>query len=226
MKVAVASLLAVTLSACSIVAQSPKTGAAARLVAGPVTLTAQPDLIRGEVPAFPRVVPGRAVSAAAAAKINAALARADKRVKAVALDCQASSKASQGKADPEAWQRVIEVTMRGPRFLSFLATDNSDCGGPYPNNGMQMPLVYDLTTGSPVNWLRLLPAGVKASIDSAPDGSNVGLVDWPALTALSKKKAEGECKGAFDDGGLEYSLTLNARTGTLDAQPENFPHVM
>jgi hypothetical protein len=47
------------------------------------------------------------------------------------------------------------------------------------------------------------------------------------LVSLSKKQASAECKDVFDQfESVQYSLNLNARNGTLDAQPNSFPHVV
>ncbi len=194
-------------------------------VAGPVKLVAQPDVLRGAVEAFPRVLPGPGVSDAVSAKINAALTRANARARKAALDCRTSFREAQGKADPRAWRRSVSVTMRGPEFLALMATDSYYCGGPYPNDGLQMPLVYDLTTGSPVNWLKLLPPSVKATPGNAADGSNTGAVNWPAVTALAKKQAQPECAEAYKENP-DFALNLDARSGTLALTPSDFPHVI
>jgi hypothetical protein len=190
--------------------------------AGPVELAAEPDLIRHEVAAFPRVIADKGVNDATAKRINTALGRADKSVRANALDCQQSSRETQGKPNPEAWRHTIDVTMRGPRFVAFRATDSYYCGA-YPNFGMHTAVVYDLTNGLPVRWLKLLPAGARGHTDTAADGS----IEWPVLVSLSKKQASAECRQVFDQyKDVQYSLNLNARTGSLDAQPNSFPHVV
>jgi hypothetical protein len=193
--------------------------------AGPVGLIPQPDLVRHEVAAFPRIIAGNGVTDVVAARINAALARENESVRESAVDCEQSSKETQGKLDRDAWRRTIDVTMRGPRFVAFLATDSYYCGA-YPNFGMHTAFVYDLTNGLPVSWLKLLPAGAHGYTDTAADGSIKRQVEWQALVSLSKKQASSECKGVFDQfENVQYSLNLNARDGTLDAQPD-FPHVV
>lgn len=191
-------------------------------VVGPVGLMPQPDLIRHEVAAFPRIIASNSVTDVVAEQINAALARENKRVRESAEDCEQSSRETQGKLDPDAWRRTIDVTMRGPRFIAFLTTDSYYCGA-YPNFGMHKAFVYDLTNGLAVSWLKLLPAGAQGYTDTAADGS----IEWPVLVSLSKKRASAECKEVFDQfKDVQYSLNLNARTATLDAQPSSFPHVV
>jgi hypothetical protein len=57
-------------------------------------------------------------------------------------------------------ERTIEVTQRGPALLSLLVSEAADCGGVHPFNE-SYPLVYDLRTGTFVDW-SLLFAGTDA----------------------------------------------------------------
>ena len=214
-------------SASTLFAQAKSTKAKDLPVSGPIELALQPDVFRGHVKSFPRVLPGPDIGSDIVEKINASLARGDQRVRSTAMDCRKSSKEAQGKSDPGAWEREISVTMRGPRFLAFRVTDNYYCGGTYPSFGMETSFIYDLTLGTPVNWLKWLPPEVKGYLDTASDGSQVGLVKWPALLTLSRNQADNECKDVFKaEEGVAYSLNVDARAGTLDARPATFPHVI
>lgn len=196
-------------------------------VAGTVVLRAQPDLIRGSVQALPRVLRGDGVSPEIAAKINAALAKEDARVKQEALGCEKDLRESfaatdRGVPDGFAWERSVSVTMRGPRFVAYVATDGFYCGGPHPN-GVVTPMVYDLRTGDPVDWLELLPKEVTAFNIGA---ERTGWVEWDFVRGLAKAQANADCKDVFDETeGVPFTLNLNARSGTLDVTPADFPHV-
>ena len=189
-----------------------------------VSLRMQKNLYPG-VGAMPRVTAGGGVTAAVAAKMNAAFAKLDVRVAGAAADCRKSYREQVHKSGKDAWTRSVQVTMRGPRYLSLVATDSYDCGGAYPNDGLILPLVYDLTTGGAVNWLTLMPPGPKSGIDSAGDGSVIGAVQWKVLTDMARKDAQPECRDAFaTEDEVSFVLWLDARAGAVEAQPSSFPH--
>ena len=205
----------------------PARGSKVTKVRGSVEVRLLPDVLPGQVAALPRVISGPAVAAEVAAKINIELGALDRKVKAAALDCRRDSRRTLGRADAEAWQRQIAVTMRGPRFLSYRITDSYFCGGPYPNFGMQTSLVYDLESGSLLDWARLLPPGAREVNGTAPDGSGVMWVEWPPLVELAKRQATADCKDVFDgDNAIPFWLDLDARSGSVVAVPSDFPHVV
>src|SRR5277367_5886663 len=84
-------------------------------------------------------------------RVNAILTRLNGRLTQALKTCDAQvleqskqmGDTAKGK-DPTSgdWTRKVEVTMDGPRFLSLLATDESFCGGAYPDSD-QMALVFD-----------------------------------------------------------------------------------
>ena len=97
-------------------------------------------------------------------RINAALKRLDLNVLQAAKACEGND-----------WSRSVDVPMRGPGFLSFTVTDSFNCeGAAHPDGGM-FSIVYDLTTGRPVDWTHLLPptlTGKLALVDQA-DGTKI-----------------------------------------------------
>jgi hypothetical protein len=107
-------------------------------------LRTSPDLAEG-VQAFPRLDG----DTKAAVAINRALDDADAQVAAEAKSCVEDS---DGKGS---WKRNVEVTLKSARFISFVAHDDYYCGGPYPDTNI-LALVYDLNTGAPVDWKRLM----------------------------------------------------------------------
>jgi hypothetical protein len=158
-----------------------------------------------------------------ATRINTSLAQLDAKVLAAAHDCDASFIQSTHKHSSGHWTRTVEVTFNGPRFLSLLAHDTYDCGTLYPTDDATLAMVYDLTTGAPINWQRFLPRDATSGISTAADGSRTGLVAWPALTALALKTADPDCKPLFTGAQPPFTLWLDARSGLI-AQPSGFPH--
>ena len=183
----------------------------------PVRLKAPPPVAPG-IAAFPRVVarPGDA----AAARIDRALVQADQQP---------------GCGDQKgAWNRRIAVTMRGPRTLSLLAYDDWYCGGPYPDTD-QVALVFDLATGAPIDWKKILPPALVTQAAPDPGGTDADpvLVTSPALWGLYAKAAalldDKECAAVLKDpAGLGTRLMLwpDAEADGLIVQQADFPHVV
>jgi hypothetical protein len=177
-------------------------------------------LVAKDVAAFPRL----AASDAVAQKINQALARRDAQVKSTARDCPGGG-----------WSRSVSVAMRGPRYLALVARDSWDCGGAHPD-AAALVLVYDLSTGSPVNWARLLPPGIiqAATLDTAGDGTPIGVIQSKALqdyyvkARISNQKdpLDPDCKDVVTDPALKFNLWPDAAAGGLALEPEGLPHVV
>lgn len=174
-----------------------------------------------DLAAFPRIA---ASSDDAAARINRALAAADQRSRAFVKEC-----AAQEGEGPTSVTRTIAVTMRGPRYLSFVANDYFDCRGAHPNTDT-VALVYDLKTGAPVNWSALLPAALvgKASLDTAGDGTRIGIASSPLLQQLYLKehKIDPECLEPLSEPGMQFILWPDAEQPGLVIQPASLPHVV
>lgn len=188
----------------------------ARAEEAAVVLTAPAPLAK-DVAAFPKLAAHDAI----ADKINAALVKLDDRVRKARADCVTSDNAE--------WSRSIEVTMRGPRYLSYLVSDSLFCGGAHPD-ASSFALVYDLTTGVPVDWAKLLPRPVveRASLDTAADGTRIGVVGSKTLTALYVaglgKDVDASCKEALGDADLNFVLWLDAEARALAMQTNSLPH--
>ena len=175
--------------------------------------------------AFPRVMTGEGATPEVAARLNATLARQDARVAGAAAECRKTAQKAKREAEPKAWQRTVEVMMAGPRYLSLLATDTDDCGRTLAHRGVVLPLVYDLTTGAPVTWEKLMPAGVRASVATGEDGTQMGVVEWPVLQARALKQATPECRELIRENGiLDFALWLDGAKGTLVAETVSFPN--
>jgi hypothetical protein len=192
--------------------------AAVRADDGSVGLTS-PAALAKDVAAFPKLVAHDAV----AGRINASLVRLDQRVRKARADCMTSKEAD--------WSRSVEVTMRGPRYLSYLVSDSLFCGGAHPD-ASSFALVYDLTTGAPVDWAKLLPKPIveRASLDNSADGAKIGVVASKMLTALYiaglDKDADPSCKGALSDTDLSFVLWLDKQAKGLAMQTVSLPHAL
>ena len=210
------------LVAASAIAASIVTGEAAER-AHAVRLAPSRAVVPG-LAALPRLVAVR--RARAAQRINRALAQSDAQVSDLAQSCRADAGA--GKSS---WTRSVAVTMRGPRYLSMVATDSWYCGGAYPD-AETVPLVFDLRTGAAVEWGRLLPATMLRSAGSAGDGSNQdGTVASDVLADLYRKSGKPEavnpqCKEAIAESSLSFLIWPDAKRDGLVIQPSGLPHVI
>jgi hypothetical protein len=184
------------------------------------TLRKSPDLAKG-VAAFPRLEgAGKAVTA-----INKILDEADTRAAAAAKSC---AEDSDGKGH---WTRDGEVTLRSARFISFRANDDYFCGGPYPDTSV-LALVFDLDTGAPVDWKRLIPSVAERSSETAADETPVDTVSSPELLALfndasTKSGADADCKDALDAGEpIQFLIWPGAKTKGLAIAVPGLPHAV
>ena len=177
---------------------------------------------------FRAVVPGEGATPAIADHLNAGFAVLDARAAAAAAGLPKNGAEGEARhADPKAWQRTMDVTMAGPRYLSLLATDADNCAARLlgATSGVVLPLVYDLTTGAPVNWVKLMPAGVRASLATAEDGTRMGVVEWPALQARALRESTPDCKVFIRENGiLDFAVWLDGGKGELVAETVSFPN--
>ena len=198
----------------------------ARAADASVQLKAMPPITK-DVPAFPRIV--AAANDQAAQRINKALDKLDALARQAMKECRDNV---QSPADFD-FERSIVVTMRGPRYLSFSVGGSQDCGGAHPDAGSSY-FVYDLTTGSPVNWQRLLPKSMVqgTSLDTDINGATIAFVTSKALQSLWLKAEtatdpiDPDCKDAVSDPTLKLALYPDAKAGGLAVEPGDFPHVI
>lgn len=199
-------------------------GAAERLVE-----MTKPADVGKDIDAYPRI---SSPADDAERRVNGAIAKLDARVKKAAADCRREG----GKyAD---WTRTVAVTMHGPRYLSYVITDNSNCGGAHPNVG-STAIVYDLVTGAPVDWAKLLPGKLlgKVSLNEASDGVKMISLDSKRLYQLymaryraGDRKTDKECLEAMeqtggDDNSPALTPYLDAKEGGLGVMVD-VPHVI
>jgi hypothetical protein len=169
-------------------------------------------------------------------RINAALQRLDAAVRKAAATCKAEG------GPNSSWERGVDATMRGPRFLSLTITDSVYCGGAHPN-ASTMSIVYDLTTGAPVDWTTLLPPALTGTVSLATgaDGTRMVTLASKRLYALylkgyrprtGNRKVDAddkECRdavaGADGPGPPAMMAWLDAKAGGLAVQFD-LPHAV
>ena len=198
--------------------------AAASAHAQTVTLTAPPPLAKG-MAGLPRIA---APVTPATTRINAALAKVDANWAAMIKDCR-----QQAGKDFD-MERTVEVPMRGPGYVSVAITYEYDCGGAHPDSGV-IGLSYSLETGAPVNWARLLPKTLidDTSLDTAGDGTTVGLITSKALQKIYAREAlagmpadaRKDCADVVKQDGLTFQVWPDAKAGALMLAPD-LPHVV
>ena len=217
-------MVAIRVLACWMLLMSGAASAAA------ARLIAQPD-IAPRVAAFPRLQ----ATEAQAARINAALAAADRRVKTAAADCRLQSEGVSAEQPRElGWTRKIAIAMHGPRYLAMVTDDYADCGGLHPNAD-SVALSYDLRTGRPLDWPRLLPKIMvgEVSVETAMDQTTLGVVSSPALKAIyvrmarrAAEKVAAECPDVLRQFAGPFVLWPDAKQGGIVIQPIRLPHAM
>ena len=212
-------------SAYLVSAASLAAGSAPSAEPEPIRLVAQPAL-GTDLAAFPRIAaPVDPVSQ----QINQALANTDVRVRDAAKQCHADASAFQADMKDAGWQRTVTVAMRGAGYLALVASDNWYCGGAHPDTG-QFALAYDLRNGAALNWERLLPKSLAgtASLDTAGDGTRLGVVASPTLKALYLKlmKPDADCGQALRETELQFMLWPDAAREGVAMEPSGLPHVI
>jgi hypothetical protein len=160
------------------------------------------------------------------ARVNQALDRLDASWRKFRAECRREAR------DGETG-RSVKVTLQAPAMLSILASDDSACGGPYPDAG-QLALVYDLATGRPVDWRAVLGGALVKSttLDSSTDGTRIGMVVSPKLQSLylrarkAEKGWDAECGDVLEDPDLAFQLWPDAKAGGLVLNAASLPHVV
>lgn len=180
--------------------------------------TAAPMHTEGANPVYPRLT-GLA-DAKVMAQVNALLAAQEKTDRASRTDCLKQLKDAGQKPTKDSYSETVTVTYLSARLLSVNVKSSYDCGGPYPNNGIETPMTFDLTSGQPIDWSQAFKPGFM------PSGAK-----GAALTRLYRarypKDQDADCKSAvktedpFQDAPI---LWLDSKRG-LVVQPD-FPHVI
>ncbi len=165
-----------------------------------------PPPVRANLASMPQIIDP---ADAAERSINAALGRLDAMVRT----------AANGLKDPDSkpcsWERAIDVPMRGPGYISFVIRDDIDCHAAHPNE-TTMSIVYDLRSGTPVDWTQLLPASLTGTLalQQGADGTKMITLASPRLFELYLA-GYGAGKGPTIDPGCEEFIRESVR----DAPP-------
>jgi hypothetical protein len=196
--------------------------------AGMVRLTS-PKPLREKLDAWPLI---DHPSSAAQVKINAEIRQLNKAVADIAEGCAHPAADDPGSGRPGFVERQIEVTLRGPRYLSMVAGDGEDCGGAHPANHTEV-IIFDLTTGVLVNPMTLLAksAGVSMRDGFNLDGTKVDALIIPGLAKMYIDAAPpdnpgDDCKDVFSDRDQAFYIWPDAKKGTLDVEAFGVPQVV
>lgn len=195
--------------------------AAPALAADRAVQLAAATSLRKDIPTLPQIADP---ADDAERRINAALKRLDINVMKASAQCKGGD-----------WQRSVDAPMTGPGFLSLTITDSYNCEGTAHPDAGTMSIVYDLTTGRPVDWTHLLPPSLTGTValEEQADGTKV-------VTLASKRLFDlymagyraGEapsadldaCKQAFVEstsgGPPAMMVWLDAKGGGLAVQVE------
>jgi hypothetical protein len=176
----------------------------------------------GQTPVYPRLT--KFADAAIMAKVDALLAAQEKADRSSRSDCLAQLKDAGEKPDADSYSTQIAVSYLSRHFLSVNVVTSYDCGGPYPTNGAEAPMTFDLDTGSAVDWSKMFKTGFlpPPDADSAAPPS--------ALTALYRARYrngpdDADCRGAIADEDPfadPPAIWLDAKRGLI-VEPD-FPH--
>jgi hypothetical protein len=147
-------------------------------------------------------------------RINAALKRLDANLRKAIRNCKGHENG------PGDWVRKVEPTMRGPGYLSFVIRDTSFCGGAYPSIGT-MAIVYDLRTGTPVDWARLLPPSLTGQVKLAVgiDGTRMVTLASPRLHSLYLSGYDRAIQAAGNDVPAEDLASCKEAVQETDNPP-------
>ncbi len=176
------------------------------------------------VAAAPRLLSG--APAPILARINAAMVRVDARGRSSAADCRTSLRERKDlpQGDDDGWTRDVKVVFTGPRLFAILIQDSYYCGGPYPARDDQA-LVFDLSTGRPVDWRPLFPPALHAqtATDTAGDGATLGFFKANSALVGLMGPVNEECRDGLES---RYIMVWPDRAaGGLVLGLRGFPHV-
>ena len=211
------ALAALALAAAGLFLAAPGAGAADRVVQIRV-----PPPLRKDMAAMPKIADP---VDDAERRINAALDRLDATMRKTKAGC------TDDNGRPAEWDRGVDVPMHGPGFLSIEINDTIWCGGRTPSAGT-MSIVYDLTTGKPVDWTQLLPPSLTGTValQQGADGTKMVTLAAKALYADylafyrldDKSDPDQSCQDVVKDAGADappaMMAWLDAKEGGLAVQ--------
>jgi hypothetical protein len=176
----------------------------------PMVLT-QPPSFAQDANALPRIDATDDVSQ----KINAQLATMDRN----ALDERATCLAAGALSD---WSRATYVTFAGPDFLGLEVLAGGYCDGAAHPYNYQQVLTFDLATGEPLDWRKMLPRAF-AELETGQ-----GLPPSPELSAifiLAESPIDPDCQDELTSEPLSFSLRLDAEKHRVAISPTSLSYV-
>jgi len=188
------------------------------------TVAATPTHSQGGDPIYPRLTafPDPAIMA----KVNAALAKQEADDRDTRSDCIKRVLQAKQKPGADTYATDIGVTYLSEHYLSVNVVSSYDCAGPYPTDGAEAPLTFDLATGEPIDWKTLFKPGFLPPDDGEDSAHPSGLAKIYKARYRKTDTADDDCLGAIKDPSWSFSpiLWLSAKAG-LVVQPD-FPRVI
>ncbi len=182
----------------------------------PLTLRKTPNLAKN-AEAFPMLVG----ATPAIARINRTLQAANAKQREDMKDCWRDA-----PQDGYWWEQSVGAPLIGAHFVSLWAHGDLSCGGAHPNL-VDETLTFDLTTGEPVDWRRLLPASLRLATDGTVASDDA--IASPALTALfvdqsTKEGVGADCQEAFAQQEMNFEFWPDAKAKGLAMRAANLLH--
>jgi len=195
----------------------------------PTAVAASPMHSEGAEPVYPRLTAGAdpaILAPAILAKVNAVLAKQEADDRAARSDCLRSVREANQKPGVDTYETDISVSYLSAHYLSVNVVSSYDCAGPYPTNGAEAPLTFDLTTGEPINWRTVFKPGFLPPDEGENSAHPSGLAKLYKARYRKTAAADDDCRGVISDPSWSFSpiLWLSARGGLM-VQPD-FPHAV
>jgi len=187
----------------------------AMLPALALAFAAAPMHASGTLPHHPRLT--RFPDAAVMARVNADLAMKEKANAADYKECLSDLREAGQKPDKDTWSVEVSVTYLSAHFLSVGVTSSNYCGGAYPNNGVQTPITFDLSTGSEIDWKTAFKSGFFA-----------GALD-KLYRAAYPRGSDADCRSFVREQppfGIPEDAIFRLETGKGLVVLPDFPHAM
>ena len=144
--------------------------------------------------------------------INADLSRIDAQGDFLRRECLTDG------GDNISWERDIDATMTGPRFLGLTVTTAYYCGGAHPGADTRS-MTWDRLTDAPLDWTALWPAAQVQPIRPSPDfppeaavAMSPALVAWFRSTVRAAPEADpawlSDCDAHYGDDPMDEGVVL------------------
>lgn len=180
-----------------------------------LAFAAAPMHASGAAPHYPRLT--RFPDTMIMARVNADLAAKEKANAADYKQCLSDLRDAGHKPDKDSWAVDVSVSYLSAHFLSVGVTSSNYCGGAYPNNGIQAPVTFDLSTGREIDW--------KAAFKS---GFFTGRLE-KLYRAAYPKNADADCRDFVREQppfAIPEDAIFRLETGKGLVVLPGFPHAM